>query len=371
MGGFLGNSFAHSTQSNNYWDTSASGRSNGIGTVAVGALPGSSAGITGKTTRELQTVTAYTGIYANWNNNLDGVTGNDDPWDLGTKMQYPMLDYKMMSTNPQGGQAMGRSHNWNHPIVGERVRALLTAAAFPNRRGKWIWERSDNGDTWETISGATAPSYEYAPTTTDVNHYLRAKVALSDGTFAYTRNLGGRVKNASDSNDATQGTAVSFVSGNASPRVGQRIQASDPRPTGAVDARIGWLRCPNTTSPHTDCVYISADSWCDFYTPVAADVGSYLRMYVYYATSAGVWTRHETGFTGQVAAAAIAVSLAPHNPFAPLRQKSPPKRQCRKSGRVAPTRLLTCHRLLCKGGALLTALDGRSFATDTGTAPSL
>ena len=302
VGGLLGRSHANHTQSASYWDTSASGRSNGIGTVSTGALPGSSAGVTGKTTRELQTPTGYNGIYANWNTNLDGVTGNDDPWTFGSKTQYPMLDYKSMSVNPQGGQAMGRSHNWNAPIVGELVSVRLTAAAFPNRSGKWIWERSDNGDTWETISGSRSPTYEYAPTTSDVNHFLRAKVELNDGTFAYTRNLGGRVKNASVAADATQGSAVSFVSGNASPRVGTAIVAGNPAPTDAVDARFAWQRCPNATTPHTDCVYIPEDSWCEFYTPVAADVGNYLRMYVYYATSAGVWTRHETGFTGQVAA---------------------------------------------------------------------
>ena len=304
VGGFLGNSFAQSTQSNNYWDTSASGRSNGIGTVATGVLPGSSAGVTGKTTRQLQSVTAYSGIYANWNNNLDGVTGNDDPWDLGNKMQYPMLDYKSMSTIPQGGIAMGNPDNWNAPIVGERVGVCLTPATFPNRNGRWIWERSDNGDTWETISGSRSPTYIYKPTTADTNHYLRAKVQLSDNTFAYTRNLGGRVKNASDSNDATQGSAVSFVSRQftyTTPEVGTTIEASDPAPSGAVDTYYGWQRCPNTTTPHTDCVHI-VTNWVR-YKPVAADIGNYLRMYVYYETSAGVWTRHETGFTGQVVAA--------------------------------------------------------------------
>ena len=303
-GGFLGISFAHSAQSNNYWDTSASGRSNGIGTVATGVLPGSSAGVTGKTTRELQTVTTYTGIYANWNNNLDGVTGNDDPWDLGNKMQYPMLDYKSMSTIPQGGIAMGNPDNWNAPIVGERVGVCLTPATFPNRNGKWIWERSDNGDTWETISGSRSPTYIYKPTTADTNHYLRAKVQLNDGSFAYTRNLGGRVKNASDANDATQGSAVSFVSRQftyTAPEVGTTIEASDPAPSGAVDTRYGWQRCPNTVAPHTDCTHI-VTNWVR-YKPVAADIGNYLRMYVYYETSAGVWTRHETGFTGQVVAA--------------------------------------------------------------------
>ena len=302
VGGFLGNSFALSTQSNNYWDTSASGRSGGIGTVAVGALPGSSGGVTGKTTRQLQSVTTYTGIYANWNNNLDGVTGNDDPWDLGKKMQYPMLDYKGMSVIPQGSQVMGRADNWNAPIVGERVGVCLTPGSGLRRAtsgGGWMWERSANGDTWTPISGIYAPTYEYTPATADVGNYLRAKVKLSDNSIAYTRILGGRVKQTSA---ATAGSAVSFVSGNASPRVGELITANDPAPTGAVDRRYSWQRCDNADTTYTDCSYIFGLWWIR-YTPVAADVGKYLRMVVYYETSAGVWTRHATAFTGQVAAA--------------------------------------------------------------------
>ncbi len=289
IGGLIGN-VAAGTVTASYWDTSTSGQTTSAG----------GSGAVGKTTRQLQTPTGYTGIYANWNANLDGVTGNDDPWAFGNKMQYPMLDYKMMSTDPQGGQAMGIPDNWNAPIVGERVGVCLNAATRSSRSGKWIWERSDNGDTWETISGITAPTYEYAPTTSDLNHFLRAKVALSGGGFAYTRALGGRVKNASG---ATAGSAITFYnSGNASPRVGELIIANDPRPSGAVDARFAWQRCDNADTTYTDCEYIF-DVWWTNYTPVAADVGKYLRMYVYYETSAGVWTRHASAFTGQVAAA--------------------------------------------------------------------
>ena len=298
LGGLIGrDTSASSTITNNYWDTSTSGQ-----TTSAGGN-----GVTGKTTRQLQTPTGYNGIYANWNIDLDNAdadndasTGKDDPWAFGNKMQYPMLDYKGMSTNPQGGQAMGIPDNWNAPIVGERVGVCLNAATRSSRSGKWIWERSDNGDTWETISGITAPTYEYAPTTADVDHYLRAKVALSGGGFAYTRALGGRVKNASA---ATAGSAITFYNnGNASPRVGELIIANDPRPSGAVDARFAWQRCDNADSTYTDCEYIF-DVWWTNYTPVAADVGKYLRMYVYYETSAGVWTRHASAFTGQVAAA--------------------------------------------------------------------
>ena len=299
IGGLIGNAYSSPPVTASYWDTSTSGQ-----TASAGG-----SGVVGKTTRELQSVTTYTGIYANWNIDLDNAdsdndasTGKDNPWTFGNKMQYPMLQYKMMSTTPQNSQAMGRSDNWNAPIVGERVGVCLNAATFPNRKGAWIWERSDNGDTWETISGWRQPTYEYTPTTADVNHYLRAKVALSGGGFAYTRALGGRVKNASA---ATAGAAITFVSGSASPRVGTEIVASDPRPAGAVDARVAWQRCPNVTAPHTDCSYIHGPgaAWGLRYTPTSADLNQYLRFYMYYATSAGVWTRHMSGFTGQVAAA--------------------------------------------------------------------
>ena len=296
IGGLIGGerATASGTVSNSYWDTSTSGQTTSAG----------GSGVVGKTTRQLQSVTSYTGIYANWNANLDGVTGNDNPWTFGNKMQYPMLDYKDMSTDPQGGQAMGIPDNWNAPIVGERVSVCL---ATPSNRatggsgGKkaWIWEKSTNGDTWTPISRSALPSFEYTPTTADVGSYLRAKVALSGGGFAYTRNLGGRVKSASA---ATAGAAITLVSGNTSPRVGSPIIANDPRPSGAVDARFSWQRCDNADTTYTDCEYI-VHVWWTNYTPVAADLNQYLRMVVYYETSAGVWTRHSTAFTGQVAAA--------------------------------------------------------------------
>ncbi len=72
--------FGSGPATNSYWDTETSGNST------------SHAG-TGKTTSELQSPTGYTGIYANWNLNFDGQTGNDDPWNFGTANQYPTLKY--------------------------------------------------------------------------------------------------------------------------------------------------------------------------------------------------------------------------------------------------------------------------------------
>ena len=301
IGGLTGSIVSDATVTASYWDTSTSGC---VTSGSDGCT--TSAGGTGKTTRQLQTPTGYTGIYANWNTDLDNAdadndatTGKDDPWAFGNKMQYPMLDYKGMSTTPQSSQAMGRSANWNAPIVGERVSVCVTGATRPNRSGLWIWEKSPNGYTWTALTGNSGASYEYYPVSTDVGNYLRAKAPLNDGTFVYTRVLGGRVK---ETSAATAGSAITFVSGNASPQVGTQIVASDPRPTGAVNARFSWQRCDNADTTYTDCSYIYGVWWTK-YTPVAADVNKYLRMVVYYATSADVWTRHTTAFTGQVAAA--------------------------------------------------------------------
>ena len=65
--------------SGSYWDTQSTGQST------------SAAGI-GKTTLELQTPTANTGLYANW---------NADNWDFGTPRQYPVLTYQILDAASQ------------------------------------------------------------------------------------------------------------------------------------------------------------------------------------------------------------------------------------------------------------------------------
>ena len=59
-----------------YWDTSTSGRP---------------AGAAGRTTAALQAPIGYTGIYSQWNVDLDGDTAGDAPWRFGTTAQYPVL----------------------------------------------------------------------------------------------------------------------------------------------------------------------------------------------------------------------------------------------------------------------------------------
>ena len=85
VGGLIGDNTGTVTDS--YWDTVTSRQSH-------------SDGGQGKTTSELQSPTGYSGIYANWNADLDNadrdrnpMTGGDDPWDFGTSSQYPVLKY--------------------------------------------------------------------------------------------------------------------------------------------------------------------------------------------------------------------------------------------------------------------------------------
>ncbi len=85
LGGLVGNNL-NGTIVSSYWDTISSGLS-------------TSGGGTGKSTTQLKSPTGYTGIYANWNLDLDNAdgdntptTGGDDPWDFGTSGQYPSLN---------------------------------------------------------------------------------------------------------------------------------------------------------------------------------------------------------------------------------------------------------------------------------------
>ena len=78
IGGLVGEDSVSGTITASYWDTTTSGQATGDG----GA---------GQSTATLQAPTGYSGIYADWNVDVDGNGTPDDPWDLGTASQYPVL----------------------------------------------------------------------------------------------------------------------------------------------------------------------------------------------------------------------------------------------------------------------------------------
>ena len=163
-------------------DITASGAGNGLYAEALaGALDG--------TTSELQSVTGYTAgsIYADWNVNVDGQTGADDPWDFGKAMQYPMLKFGGMSVVAQGSLAMGTpGSNGSHPVVGENAQVCLVngpsirAAGTQNGKAPWVWQRSSDGKTWADITEDGGPTWHCTPVSGDVGSHLRACVPLGD-----------------------------------------------------------------------------------------------------------------------------------------------------------------------------------------------
>ncbi len=302
-GGLAGSKSGTATVTNSYWDTGTSGWSTSAG------------GGTGKTTRDLQRPTGYSGIYANWNLNLDGNAGGDDPWDFGTSRQYPALKFTGRTT--WRGPAWIEADHWNAPVAGEPVvaglhtktsRALVTPAATittcdgvanTDSRQAWVWERSDDGRTsWATVTSTRGPScsYVYVPSSSDVGKYLRARVPRTSGGSAVTLHTAAVVA----SSAATSATA-SFAGGNASPVVGTAVTVS-ALPSHSDRTLWRWQRCTASDGTGT-CTLLAPGTPSWSYTPVAADAGGYLRAFVYYSSGAStpVWTRAATGFTGAVA----------------------------------------------------------------------
>ena len=87
----LANTSGSTSITASYWDSTTTGRADD----ADNDMP------EGAPTADLQTVLDYTGVYANWNVNVDGITGNDDPWDFGRAGEYPALKYGGMNPDKQ------------------------------------------------------------------------------------------------------------------------------------------------------------------------------------------------------------------------------------------------------------------------------
>ena len=281
-GGLVGYNY-DGTISASYWDTETTGQS-------------TSAGGVGKTTRDLQSPGGYSGIYAAWNTNLDGVAGNDNPWDFGTKRQYPVLKYGGLVPVKQRQTAI-RYDNWNAPVVGEPVVASLNVTDATGIT--WQWQSSTNGSTWTDIANATTATYlPVAADTANGGKFLRAKVSFTASASSQTLTTVNTAKVVA-STTATTATTTALR-----PIVGNKVQYGISV-TGAADYAWRWQRCDNAGMT-TNCVYVAeATTATAEYTPVAGDVGKYLQAYAYYAANdAGkTWTRTETPVLGPVIAA--------------------------------------------------------------------
>ena len=289
VGGLSGSNY-QGTITASYWDTGTTGQS-------------TSAGGTGKTTRELQSPTGYTGIYANWNANLDGMAGNDDPWDFGSNRQYPALKYGGLDPFLQRPVSVSvQSVNRNIPIVGGPVTATLDT---PGLTGiTWQWQSSSDGSAWVDIANATGATY--IPVVADAaggGKFLRVKVSFTASDKSRTLTSGSTAK-------AVPNTTAPVTVAASAPVVGEKLRYYLSAAGATHRTAWQWRRCDDAVM-RTHCKLItqsnSASDAHTEYTPVAGsdtDVGKYLQAYAYYAANdAGkTWTRAESPVLGPVVA---------------------------------------------------------------------
>ena len=196
--GLIGGIETGATVTASYWDTTTSG------------IPddGDDDPPEGKNTRELKSPTRYTGIYANWNVNVDGESGNDDPWDFGAAFQYPVLKYggqdiyrqgRVLPAEPAEPEAPAEAppiiYNLNIRFDARRIALpeghqatyRVRLAGQPAGRGSNIRIRSDNPDVqptpdallftaanwnqWQTVAISIAGDANHTDESATLAHY--------------------------------------------------------------------------------------------------------------------------------------------------------------------------------------------------------
>ena len=121
--------------------------------------------LVGLRTHELRRPTDYAGLYEDWNVDVDGETGGDDPWDFGGPRDYPLLkvDFNNDGTatweefGPQyrAGPPEPPPYNWqaDHPESYRNARHEITATCAVRTTG--------TGDAALTTSTLTFDLAEY------------------------------------------------------------------------------------------------------------------------------------------------------------------------------------------------------------------
>ncbi len=281
VGGLVGKNH-RGTAVNSYWDTQVSGQS-------------SSALGTGKTLAELTAPTGYSGIYANWNLNLDGQTGNDDPWDF--THHYPKLKYGGLALLNQA--RIYPDYDGSSPVVGEAIVYRLNDGYHTRLGSDAIkWELSADGVSDWTAAPSSGSSLRsaggtdyFVPKATEANQRLRNQVNTTESGW-----LASYITPPIKASWTGATAAASFASGHNPPRVGQSIVISG-------SDKVWWMFCAAATT--SDCVVGDTNKERQTsYTPGAGVQGKYLYAYRYYTDSNGVLTKASTGFIGPVQAAA-------------------------------------------------------------------
>ena len=185
-GGLTG--LASGSAVDSYWDSDTSGQTSSEGGVS-------------KTTADLQRPIGYTGIYVDWNVDVDNADGDDDPstdgdnpWDFGGDLQYPALAVDFNGDGVATWQEFGNQRAYAIPDAPTDLNVVPT-----NGQVVLTWEAAqDNGspiieydyqilegdtqasESWTTVAGGAETTSVTIPNLTNGTRY-RFRVRARNG----------------------------------------------------------------------------------------------------------------------------------------------------------------------------------------------
>ncbi len=230
-----------------YWDTTTSSLTTGAGQ--------------GRNTGALQTPSGYSGIYSQWNVDLDGDGANEDFWDFGTSGQYPALKVNF------DRQGVATWQEFGHQL---RAGPTLTAAPAAGQ-AVLTWTAADTSH-WSPAPAVTYTIYRDDGTTVEAIEENLAALSHTDTSVTagatYTYQVAAVVEHGEATRSAPvtaetgQGTAVPAVSiaAGASPVTEGTAVAFTLTRTGAATAaltvavsvtEVGAMLAPNAPASVT------------------------------------------------------------------------------------------------------------------------
>ena len=179
-----------------YWDSGASGHGTGTGA---------------RTAAQLQAPTGYSGIYSQWNVDLDGNGANDEPWDFGTGSQYPALKVNF------DGQGAATWQEFGYQLrAGPTLAATTTETTAGQAQVELTWTAADVSqwtlppDVTYTVTRADGSTVETLAESLGELRYTDS-TARSGATYTY------RVATVVDAGEAVRGVLVVNTPGNSPP----------------------------------------------------------------------------------------------------------------------------------------------------------
>ena len=231
VGGLIGENLAGTTITASYWDTRTSGHTTGNHGE-------------GKTSMDLQTPTDDSGIYADWDVDLDDDGTNDDPWDFGTSSQYPVLKVDFDGNSTASWQEFGQQLRNSPTLTADTTTMGQVALSWTTVTNHW----GSAATITYTVTRDDTPLVEGTSTTTHTDTavtsgraYTYQVMALVDGGEGArsTRLTVTAVANqppAFDDSTTTRSVAENTATGVA---IGLPVSATDPDDTALTYSLSG------------------------------------------------------------------------------------------------------------------------------------